>query len=207
MPRHAFTFPPEVLVAVKVHVQRAIDAVAPTRYRQEPNYTAALANRLEGIAYEGEHGSIVFHSTVFDDRGRGSAENRLGADHAITATVSDGSTTVRKIILVQAKLGEIDRLSGPEGELLRSQISKMKMLVDAPKVMEIIELEGRRFPKMVSGNKILGGSRYTPMALPDYFTRRVTTTLDGCTDAAAIEAVQDSSLPRIEVSAKLQRKG
>jgi hypothetical protein len=42
--------------------------VEPARYRQEANYTAALVNRLEGTAYQGEHGSVVFHSTVFDDR-------------------------------------------------------------------------------------------------------------------------------------------
>jgi len=205
MPRHAFKFPREVVAAVKLHVRRAIDAVEPTRYRQEPQYTAALVNRLEGVAYEGKHGSVVFHSTDFDDRSRASAEYRLGADFAITATISDGITNVRKAILVQAKLGEIDGLTEAERASLITQITKMKKHVAAPKVMEIVERDDKRFPKMVSGNKVLAGSRYTPMALPEYFTARVTTTFDGCTDPCLIERVQDSSFPCIVVAAKLQR--
>src|SRR6266513_5543528 len=108
MPRHTFRFPREVVESIKQHVRQAIDAVEPSRHRQEANYTAALVNRLKGIAYKGEHGEVVFDSTVFDDRGRNSAEHRLGADHAITATISDGARTVRKAILVQAKLGSLE---------------------------------------------------------------------------------------------------
>ena len=205
MPKHAFKFPPEVVQAVKQHVRNAVEAVAPNRYRQEANYTAALVNRLEGVAYEGEHGSVVFRSTVFDDRGPHSAESRLGADHAITATITDGRMTVRKAILVQAKLGLLDELDGAERAFLESQIAKMKHLVDAPKVMEIPEYAGRRYPAIVSGNQVLAGAPYLSVSLPDYFVSRVTTTLDGCTDPEVVEIVQDSALPRLDVTAKLNR--
>lgn len=205
MPKHAFKFPPEVVDAIKQHVRNAIKAVEPSRFRQEANYTAALVSQLEGAAYEGEHGMVIFRSTVFDDRGPGSAEHRFGADHAITATVSDGTTTIRKAILVQAKLGHLDEMSPAETEFLRTQLSKMKYLVAAPKVMEIPEHSGRRFPAMISGNNVLAGLPYTAMDLPDYFAARVTTTLDGCTDPETVEAVQDSSLSRIDVTAKLHR--
>jgi hypothetical protein len=206
MPKHAFKFPPEVVASIKQYVRRAVQAVDPRRYNQEANYTAALVNQLEGAAYQGEYGSVEFHSTVFDDRGAGSAESRYGADFAITATVSDGRITIRKAILVQAKLGYLDDMSTAEAEFLRSQLKKMKRLVDAPKVMEIPERSGRRFPAIVSGNNVLEGVSYTPMALPEYFTARITTTLDGSTDRGVINAVQDSSLLRLDVIAEIRQK-
>jgi hypothetical protein len=206
MPKHAFRFPPEVVSAVKEHVRRAIEAVDPTRYGQEANYTAALVSQLEGVAYQEQHGSVEFHSTVFDDRGPGSAESRYGADFAITATVSDGTTTIRKAILVQAKLGYLDDMSAADAAFLQSQIEEMKQLVDAPKVMEIPEDSGRRYPSMVSGNNGLDHEPYISMELPDYFTARVTTTLDGTTDASVVDTVQDSSLSRVDLIAKLRRK-
>ena len=70
----------EVIDAVREHVRNAIGRVAPERFSQEANYTAALASQLEGTAYVGEHGSVVFKSTVFDDRGPSSAEHQFGAD-------------------------------------------------------------------------------------------------------------------------------
>ena len=126
MPKHAFRFPPEVINAVKQHVRNAIDKVPAKRYRQEANYTAALMGCLNGTAYDGKYGSIIFTSTVFDDRGRNSAESRYGADHAITATVSDGEIIIQKVILVQAKLGRVADMKGKNVRFLKEQISKMK---------------------------------------------------------------------------------
>jgi len=206
MPKHAFKFPPEVVAAVKQHVRKAIAAVNPARFHQEANYTSALVSQLQGEVYKGEHGSVTFESTVFDDRGPNSAESRFGADHAITAIISDGHTTIRKAILVQAKLGHIDTMSPSEKDSLKSQIRKMKQLVNAPKVMEISEAANARAPAMISGNQVLGDQPYKPMTLPEYFAARVTTTLDGCTDAEVVAAVQQSSLSRIAVTAKLIRK-
>ncbi len=205
MPRHAFKFPSVVIAAIKQHVRNAIEAVDAQRYGQEANYTAALVNRLEGVAYHGEHGKVVFSSTVFDDRGPKSAEHRYGADHAITATISDGVTTIQKAILVQAKLGRIDDLGTRDATLLREQIEKMKQLVPAPKVMEIPAQDGRRAPAMISGNRVLEGDPYTPMSLPEYFAARVTTTLDGCTNPHVVAAVKDSSLSRVNITAHLRR--
>ena len=117
--------------------------------------------------------------------------------------ISDGTITIRKAILVQAKLGHLKEMNESEADLLKLQIGKMKHLVVAPKVMEIPEYSGRRFPAMISGNNILDGRPYTPMGLPEYFAARVTTTLDGCTNPKIVEAVQESSLSRVDVAAKL----
>ena len=206
MPKHAFKFPRAVVKAVRAHVENAILNVPPDRFRQEATYTAALASQLRGTAYEGEHGSVVFESTVVDDRGPGSAESEFGADMAITATVTDGRTSVRKAILIQAKLGHIDELSPSERRDLEGQISDMRKLVDAPKVMEIPEFAGERHPSVISGNRILEGGSYLSISLPDYFVARVTTTLDGATDPRIVDVVQESSLPRAHLIARLQRR-
>jgi len=68
----------------------------------------------------------------------------------------------------------------------------MKKVVPAPKVMEIPESHGKRFPAMISGNKIFNGEIYRSMPLPDYFVARIMTTLDGCTDPGVVTRVQDS---------------
>ena len=204
MARHTFKFPPEVVESVRAHVKRAIQAVDPRRYSQEPNYTAALVSQLEGRAYEGRYGSVVFHATVFDDRGRNSAESRLGADHAITAYITDGLRTVEKVILVQAKLGKLREMNHRDASHLNEQIQKMKQLVPAPKVMQIPQSRGRRSPQMVSGNNVLNSSPYKPMDLEDYFVARVTTTLDGCTNRSVVEIVQESTLTKLHVSAHLK---
>jgi len=147
---------------------------------------------------------VTFANTVYDDRGANSAEKLFGADHAITATISDGKVKIHKAILVQAKLGSIESLTNAERELLREQIIKMKNVLPAPKVMEIPEYNGRRFPAMVSGNRILDGADYFPMQLADYFVARVITTLDGCTNPNVVAAVKDSSLRQLRVYARIE---
>jgi hypothetical protein len=204
MPRHAFKFPSVVVEAVRAHVQHAIDGLDPARYAQEPNYTAALLGRLEGSAYKGALGEVTFQNTVFNDRGSRSAESRYGADHAITAIISNGRATISKVILVQAKLGRVADLPPAQQEALRQQITKMKGLVPAPKVMEIPEVSGQRFPAIISGNRILGNEDYVPMYLPDYFVARVTTTLDGCTNPSVVARVKDSGLQQLQVSARIE---
>lgn len=204
MPKHAFKFPDEVVKAVRQYVQSAITAIDPARFSQEANYTAALIARLEGTAYKGSLGEISFENTVFDDRGANSAESIFGADHAIIATISDGQTTVSKAILVQAKLGRIDSLPPKKLEALRKQIEKMKKVLPAPKVMEIPESNGKRFPSIISGNRILNGEDYRPMQLQDYFVARITTTLDGCTNPEVVVQVKDSSLRQLRIDARIR---
>jgi hypothetical protein len=108
---------------------------------------------------------------------------------------------VHKAILVQAKLGRIDELSERERNRLLDQISKMRQLVPAPKVMQISEHDGNRVPSMVSGRRLLAGDPYVPMELPEYFAARIITTLDGCTNPSIVGAVKDSSLSRVDVNA------
>lgn len=201
--RHSFRFPAHIREAVKRHIGSAVDAVNPSRFKQEHAYTTALASQLEGTAYQGNEGSVVFESTVVDDRGRSSAESWSGADLAITATISDGRESIRKAILVQAKLGSLDQLANDEYERLLGQIQDMKRLTRAPKVMEIPDSNGTRVPQMVSGNRILAGARYRSFRLADYVVARVLTTLDGDTRPQFVNGVQDSALTQFRIRAEL----
>jgi len=203
MPRHSFKFPVEVHSAIRTHVERAIERLDPTRFRQEPNYTAALAASLQGLVYRGEHGIVEFKATVFDDRGRQSAESIYGADFAITASISDGVGSVEKAIVIQSKLGRVSEINSSGRERLLIQIRKMRQLVEAPKIMQVVEVNGLRIPQIVSGNRVLSGRPYIAMPLAEYFNARVLTTLDGCTKQHIVEAVQDSGLSRVHVVAAM----
>lgn len=203
MPRHTFKFPAHIRNAVTQHIANAIESVAPERYRQEPPYVAALAKAMEGTAYQGSDGSVVFSSTVIDDRGRNSAEHRFGADLAITAEISSPTDRIRKAIFIQAKLGNIQDLRREDHDFLKRQIEKMQQTTRSPKVMEILDSGGERIPRMISGRKIVAGEAFRPIALPAYFTARVLTTLDGDTSEEFVDAVQDSSLTQIRTKAIL----
>jgi hypothetical protein len=124
--RHAFRFPKTVREQVGQYVRAAVRSVDPRRYRQEGPYVAALAHSLEGVAYSGSDAEVVLTSTVVDDKGRGAAESFYGADLAITAAVTSPLDSIRKAILIQAKLGTVDRLAARELSELYEQISQMK---------------------------------------------------------------------------------
>src|SRR5437764_2764245 len=124
MPRHTFRIPPAMRIAVQKHVEDAVRGVDPRRFGQEAPYVAALAHAIEGVAYDGTEGKVLFSSTVFDDRGRNSAERRLGADLAITAEIEREASHIRKAILVQAKLGPVNELPAARQTDLHDQIRR-----------------------------------------------------------------------------------
>lgn len=203
MPRHFFSFPEEVREAVKAYTSTRVIKLNPRRYNQEPQYYSALIHSLEGTAYEGTYGIVRFEATAIDDRGPGSAESFSGADFAITATVSDKATNVRKAILFQAKLGLVAEMFPSALADLKDDIKKMKRFTRSPKVMEIPEEDGTRQPQILSGNYILADRKYNSLNLSDYMVRRVLTTFDGDTRTWFVDEVQNSSLPTLRVIAGL----
>lgn len=202
MPRHTFRFPAHIRNAVHQYVEKAIAGLEATRFRQEPNYTAALAHALQGTAYSSSDGSVMFTATPMDDRARKSAEHEFGADLAITADISGDSDRIRKAIMIQAKLGAIQELNDKNRDFLNGQIKKMQAVTKSPKVMELI-LDGDKWsPRIISGNRVLKGESYRPMDLAKYITARVLTTLDGDTRPNFVNAVQDSSLAQLRMKAR-----
>ena len=204
MPKHAFKFPREVVESVRRHVEQAVQSVHPGRFRQEPQYVTSLITRLEGIAYQGEYGRVELTSTDCPDRGPNSVEKKLGADFAITATVSDLNITIDKAILVQAKLGEVERLSPSALEELKDQIRRMRRFLPAPKVMEITEHELFRDPRIISGKRILQGEPFRSYRLSDYFVARIVTTLDGATNPHVVANIREGLWHKLNVLARIE---
>jgi hypothetical protein len=202
--RHAFSFPVHIREAVRAHVRQAVEHVSSARFEQEPAYTAALLARLEGVAYEQPDGSVVITATNVNSIGRGAAENWSGADLAITAVVRKGDLSVSKAILAQAKLGGLEDLSANERVRLVGQIHDMRRLTQSPKVILIHELGDRREPVVASGTRIAGNLHTQELTLPDYFVRRILTTLDGDTRPGFVAGVEESSLKQLRVLARVE---
>ena len=201
--RHSFRFPEHVKQAVRTHVRRAISSVDQRRFRQEPVYTAALIHALEGVAYEDSDGFVSMRATIADSIGPGTAESWSGADFAITAIVRQGHSSIEKAILVQAKLGGLDELSQDEHERLVTQIRDMTRHTRSPKVMVVPLVNGAREPRMLSGRHILSGQSPRGIALPEYVTTRVTTTLDGDTRRHFVNGVQESTFNQLRIHAEM----
>jgi hypothetical protein len=182
-------------------VTSAIAKIKPTNFRQEPNYTAALAGALIGNAYSDKDGMVKFEATVVDDRSTNSAESWSGADWVITAEISDSNLSIRKAIMIQTKLGLVENLNKSRRKALQEQIEKMRKLTKSPKVMEVLELDGRREPRIVSGNRVLANQPYRSYSLEGYITGRVLTTFDGDTRPEFVDAVQDSKLSQLNILA------
>jgi hypothetical protein len=157
--------------------------------------------RLEGTPYNGEDGSVVITATNVNSVGPGAAERWSGADFAITATITKGDLSIRKAILGQAKLGALTDLSARERERMVGQIVDMRNLTQSPKVMLIHEIDDRREPVMASGTMIARDLDTQELSLPDYFVRRILTTLDGDTRPDFVDGVEESSLQRLRVVA------
>jgi hypothetical protein len=201
--RHTFRFPKHVRDAVRRFVLDAISPLDEAHFEQEPDFTAAFLGRMTGNAYESDDAYVRFNATSITSIGKGSAEREVGADFAITATITEGQRQIRKAILVQVKLGELAELTQRERRRLDGQIHNMRMFTRSPKVMIVPIRNGIREPQMLSGIRLSDGHRAAETPLHDYFTTRVLTTLDGDTRPEFVEAVQDGSLAQLRVNASI----
>lgn len=210
MPKHFFDFPKDIKQAVKLYIDQKIKEIDSGRFRQEPAYVASLFSRIEGVAYQSPEGVIKFKATIVDDRGPGAAEKRTGADFVLTADISVNTNRIQKAIVGQAKLNSIDSLTPKQRSKLCEQIRLMRseLKYKYPKVMEIIEVDGFRQPRILSGINFLMGESYKSVLFSDYIVDRVLTTLDGNTNSNFVQRVQSSSLslPRLHIKARLGKK-
>jgi hypothetical protein len=208
MPKHSFKFSQDIKNAVKLYIDEKVREIDPRRFKQEPAYVSSLFSRIEGVAYRSPKGMIKFRATIVNDRGPKSAESLTGADFIITADISVGANRIQKAIVGQAKLNSVDSMSPSQRDKLHAQIRliRSELKYEHPKVMEIIDIDGFRQPKILSGVKFLMGENCKRETLSDYMVGRVLTTLDGNTDPDFVLRVQDSSLNRLHAKAKLSSK-
>ena len=155
----------EIENAVKSYIKKAFSGLDPMSFSQEPAYIAALMGRLSGTAWEGENGaSVVFKTTVVDDRGPRSAEGKYGADFAVTLESNSSNGPVLKAILGQGKKGEINKLSSSEQARLAEQCKKMSKRTSQYIVMET--------PRSSGSEPMIAISSKNKNAL--YSTKRIT---------------------------------
>src|SRR5439155_23610336 len=123
--RRYFEWPPHVRQAIRRHFDDVVTALPPRQFQQEYDYTAALAGRLIGTAYDGADGHVEFTATIPTSAGSKSAESLFGADMAIFATLQQPAKEARKAILAQAKKGDIEALASEDRQRLEEQVRRM----------------------------------------------------------------------------------
>ena len=203
MPRHAFSYTDDFLNKIRKALSEAIDGLDERRFTQEPKLTSALLGRLQGMEIRSNSDEYLkIDTTDVGDRGRNSAEFRAGADFVITATCSNGVNTIRKAILFQLKEGKLQNMAPAARKELEGQIKKMKGVVNAPKIGGITRENGKAKIQIASGNRFLEGDDFHPQDFASYFNQRVITTLDGNTDQATVDSLQDGHLPTIKATVK-----
>jgi hypothetical protein len=80
----------------------------------------------------------------------------------------------------------------------------MSTYTRSPKVMVVPLVDGIREPRMLSGRRILAGKNPRGFALSDYVVARITTTLDGDTRPAFVNAVQESTFGQLRIHAEMR---
>lgn len=189
--------------AVRKYIIQAFSGLNIESYAQEPAYVAALMGRLQGIAWNNEDGAQVsFSATIVNDRGRGSAEHKYGADFAITIRiVSRDNTTINKSVLGQAKKGEIEGLTNNELYRLEEQCNKMSKYTTQMVVLETPTISGQcPSIRIIEHSSSLFSSKR--LAFQDYLINEFISCRHGDTRDGFVSAVEDSSLSRLEIFVK-----
>src|ERR1041384_2524937 len=101
------------------------------------------------------------------------------------------SRQVRLEMLLQSKIGRIERLKisdGREYRRLLEQIKDMRALTRHPKVMEI-STENGDIPTVVSATGVLEGHQLRHYRIGDWIAKRVLPTFDGDKNPEFVEKV------------------
>jgi hypothetical protein len=129
--------PSYVRSAISKRISHAVSRIDPLRYRQEPNYIAALFAKLDDVIFDGKNLTIELRSTIVDDRGYNSAESIWGADFALTTSINMRGEQVEKGAIGQGKKNGLAAFHRPELERLRTQVVKMSKATHATLVLEV----------------------------------------------------------------------
>lgn len=167
--------------------------------RQEPQYVTSLMALLRGTVFKGHDRLLRFQTTAIDDRGFASAENKWGADFAVTALIANGGTQILKAALGQAKKGAIEVLNATEQAFLKDQIAKMRKATRDILVAQVPTHDGglfsiREVQRSADAKYILKKAE----SLADYLVRMCDCE-HGDQNLEFVYAVQDSSLATLKI--------
>lgn len=191
----------EVKIVVRKYIENAFSSIDPKRFAQEPAYVAALMAKLDGLVWsdEEEGAFVIFRTTIVNDRGPKSAESRFGADFAITLDLQNDEDHITKATIGQAKLGSKDKLTTSELKNLKKQCQKMSirtpdfLVLETPNKLGVCPMV-----RLSSNNNGLSLSEDL-IRLDDYLIDYLIACLHGDTRSEFVSAVQESSLPGLEV--------
>lgn len=199
---HPIQFPKEFKDGLSQFLNDALQRVKFRRYGNEPNYTPAFIQALDGLRYVGAHWQVTFEGSAMTSVSQHSAEWWSGADCAVVTTISEiGKPDIRKASLFQAKRGFVETLKPSEHHRLVEQIKDMRALTKHPKVLEIFKGTGA-VPTVVSGTGILNGRRLQHQSFGRWVSTRILPTFDGDTRPHFIEGVLDADLSKLRIYAR-----
>jgi hypothetical protein len=195
---------PAIKMALTQHVNAAMLRLDPIRYRQEPNYMAALLGKLDAVVYDGPHGYLEIRSTSVDGIGAGAAEKWCGADFALIAVIRSGGRQVTKSVLGQAKRGALGALSPAEGRRFGGQRDAMAVFTDHYVVVSTPAGPGETI-SVIRSTPSNPAALHPAQTLPDYLETFVQCS-HGDRGKKFTEAVQNSRLPKLKIIADATRR-
>lgn len=204
---HPIFFPEESKLAIANRINKRLREVKFSRYGNEPNYTPALVERLQNFRYNDENITVKIAGAVMTGIAPNNAENELGADFSIVATITKNGETLRKGIVFQAKRGTVESLrstNSTEYNRFEGQIHKMKKLCPNPKVLEIYDMDGS-IPTVVSGTSVLSGGGLQHLTFGDWMSKRFIPTFDGYKDPSFVDELLDARLSGLRLVADIKR--
>src|SRR5215213_4036014 len=105
---HPIRFPKEFKDGLSDFLNDALQRVEFSRYGNEPNYTPAFIQQLNGLEYEDDIWRVTFDGAVMTSVSQYSSEWWSGADCAVITTISEiGKNDIRKAALIQSKRGHV----------------------------------------------------------------------------------------------------
>jgi len=202
VPRHIINFSDQTKFELEAKIQASLANVKFSRYGNEPNYTPAMVQQLNGLVFHNEECVVKIEGAVMTSVSSKSVEKWSGADCSIVAQITDKASGLRveKGILTQCKRGSIAKLTKKERKRLKGQIENMRKFVQHPKVIETPEIDGET-PIVISGIGILNDRRVQRYNFGRWIARRVLPTYDGDTREGIADMVLDHSLSVLKIFA------
>jgi hypothetical protein len=184
------------------HIKSAHQGIERKNFQQEAGYISAVMGRLSGTIKDSKSNGTLefkFDTVVVNDRGPGAAEKKYGADFAIVFKKQGVANGCTKAILGQAKNGQSDKLSENERSRLIEQCNKMYshtadyIVIEAPqngKLGPMVRIGDQQEQLRIGKNRI---------SLEHYILNKLVGCNHGDRRDYFIEAVQDSSLSKLEI--------
>ncbi len=199
--KHLFRFTRKTKDELSQKINRKLAKVKISRYGNEPNYTPAMIQELNGFEFENDECKVTIKGATMEGIAPGATEKWSGADCSVVARIeAKHGHTIDKAILAQCKKGSVHKLQGSKKKKTEEQITDMRKLTKHPKLIEIPENDGE-VPNVLSACGLIGGKRVQRQDFGRWIATRVLPTHDGDTRKNFTKDVLDSKLSKLYICA------